>query len=171
MNENLRFAIQRSGASGLLALGYVILLSLPASAGNPFHHLLGCPAPDCIGKWCPDDYCPKRQPCVGVSLCFGCDDYCSKKAPCVRAPLCFGCDDYCKKCPPTVCNAPRCQSLKCGATKCNIATCDELPCDALSSTPSEPETNLGGADSAAMRHSSVQLPPVIVAKPGVAITK
>lgn len=135
MNERPRIAIHDTGVLGLQSLALIILLSLPAPAGNPGYEKI-CPGrvPNCAGKMCCDDYCPKREPCVGVSLCFRCDDYCAKKVPCVRAPLCFGCDDYCKKCPPKVCNTPRCQFLKCGSTQCSNATCDELPCDALAST-------------------------------------
>ena len=85
-----------------------------ASAAEPYHKLFGCPVPDCIGKWCRDDYCAKNEPCTSVPLCLQCDDYCSKKAPCVRVPLCFGCDDYRKKCLPKVCSPPRCEDLRCG---------------------------------------------------------
>ena len=171
MNESRRTAIHRTLILSLLALAYLSLLPLPASAADPLHKLLGCSVPDCIGRWCPDDYCPKRQPCVGVSLCFGCDDYCAKKEPCVCTPLCFGCDDYCKKCLPKVCTTPRCQSLRCGATQCDRAASDEWPCDALAGTLLQPEKNLGGAAPAAAEHSSLRLPPVIVAKPRAAVMK
>ena len=114
MDENARFAIAR--AVTLQVIAYIMLLSLPASARDPHRNLLGCPVPDCIGKWCRDDYCPKREPCVDVSLCFGRDDYCIKKAPFVCAPLSLRCDDYCKKCPPKVCRAPLSQYLKCGSS-------------------------------------------------------
>ena len=92
----------------------------PASAGNPRGQPVTGVVPDCIGKWCRDDYCRKDAPCVGVPLCFGCDDYCPKKAPCVCVPLGFCCDDYCKKCPPAVCRQPLCEYLKCGPPPCGV---------------------------------------------------
>ena len=89
-----------------------------AWAGEPWHELLGPCVPDCIGKWCRDDYCPKKEPCVCVPLRFQCDDYCAKKQPCVCPKLCFTCDNYCKKCLPKVCSPPRCDVLKCGPSCC-----------------------------------------------------
>jgi hypothetical protein len=131
MNDNSRVAVLRAGATYLQAIGCLVLLALPASAGDPLHDLLGCPVPGCIGKWCRADYCPKKEPCVCVPLRFGCDDYCGKTAPCVCAPLRFGCDDYRKKCLPKVCCVPHCQYLSCGPTgACGCADCDRLPCDA-----------------------------------------
>ena len=148
MNENPRFAIHRVGVRSLQALACLALLSLPASAGGPLDNLLGCGVPDCIGKWCPDDYCPKKEPCVGVSLCFGCDDYCPKNAPCVSARLCFGCDNYCEKCPPKVCSGPLCQYLKCGPSghSCGCAKCDQLPGDAYVAKPVEIKAQLNADD-------------------------
>ena len=128
MNETCRFAVSLSCA----------IACLTASAGNPFHRLLECqPVPDCIGRWCPDDYCSKKEPyvcvplrfecddycskkepCVCVPLRFQCDDYCSKKEPCVRPGLRFTCDDYCKKCIPKVRSSPRCDLLGCGSRCC-----------------------------------------------------
>jgi hypothetical protein len=137
MDENARFAIAR--AVTLQVIAYIMLLSLPASARDPHRNLLGCPVPDCIGKWCRDDYCPKQEPCVDVSLCFGCDDYRGKKAPCVCAPLSVRCDDYCKKCPPKVCRGPLGQYLRCG-TSCQPRGCDNcqpLPCDGFVGNPVE----------------------------------
>ena len=92
---------------------------LTASAGNPLHRLFDCQAvPDCVGRWCPDDYCSKKEPCVCVPLRFQCDDYCSKKEPCVCPGLRFTCDDYCNKCLPKVCSSPRCDALGCGSRCC-----------------------------------------------------
>ena len=178
MNEKPRFAIHRAGALNLQALACLVLLSLPASAGDPLHNLLGCPVPDCIGKWCPDDYCPKKEPCVGVSLCFGCDDYCGKKAPCVCAPLRFCCDDYCEKCPPKVCSGPLCQFLKCGSScrprECE--NCQKLPCDAYAAKPVETQEHLiaDGDDQLfdePLPAQSQRLPPVIVRLPDFKLTK
>ena len=131
MNQNPRFAIDRAGALGWLAVAYLLLLTLPASAREPLHHLLGRPVPDCIGRWCQDDYCAKKAPSVCLPLYFGCDDYCGKQAPCVSAPLCFGCDDYCAKCPPKVCHGPLCQNLQCGPSRqpCGCTNCDTMPCE------------------------------------------
>jgi hypothetical protein len=144
MNENSRSAIHRAGTFSVQAIACLVLLSRPASAGDPRHYLPWCPAPDCIGKWCPDDYCPKKEPCVGVSLRFGCDDYCGKKAPCVCAPLRFCCDDYCKKCPPKVCSGPLGRYLRCGSS-CRPRGCvhgQHLSCTASAANPVETQQPL-----------------------------
>lgn len=88
--------------------------------GNDFFgsHWLDSCVPDCIRKYCCDDYCPKKEPCVCAPLCFRCDDYCPKRLPCVCAPLSYRCDDYCPKCLPKVCCAPNCQHLQCGPPRC-----------------------------------------------------
>jgi hypothetical protein len=78
--------------------------------------------------WCPDDYCPKKAPCILPNV-HGCvDDYCPKKLPCVP-PNPRGClDDYCPKTCPiqlgsnsvpwyTGCPAQPCK--KAGCTKTN----------------------------------------------------
>jgi hypothetical protein len=56
---------------------------------------------DCCQRpcWCPDDYVPKRMPCVcPPKYCGRCDDYCPKSEPCIRPPCyCGCCDDYCPK--------------------------------------------------------------------------
>ena len=102
----------------------VILCCQTASAGNPLQKLLDCqPVVDCIGRWCPDDYCRKKEPSVCVPLCFGCDDYCGKKEPCVCPGLRFTCNDYCKKCLPKVCSSPRCDLLRCGPCDCGSSGC------------------------------------------------
>lgn len=99
----------------LVAVSMTACLTSPSLAGGFWHQLFasGCGVPDCIGKYCCDDYVPKRLPCVDVPLCFGCDDYCPKRLPCVDVPLCFGCDDYHPKCQPTI-QCPTCRDLKCG---------------------------------------------------------
>ncbi|WP_146599186.1 hypothetical protein [Novipirellula aureliae] len=86
--------------------------------------------PDCIGKWCPDDYCAKTEPCVRVPLCLQRDDYCPKTEPCVRVPLCFGPDDYEQKCLPKVCDSPRCDLLGDGLGS-NCSGRGEISCDGL----------------------------------------
>jgi len=50
-------------------------------------------------RWCLDDYCPKRMPCIRPpKYCGCCDDYCPKGMPCLRPPkYCGCCDDYCPK--------------------------------------------------------------------------
>ena len=111
----------------------VMLLANSAQAGEPCLRFLGCPVPDCIGKWCCDDYRAKCLPCVKVPLCFGCDDYCRKSLPRVCAPLCFTCDDYCKKCQPPVCRPPLLGTLRCVPERashgCNASSsehCDQV---------------------------------------------
>lgn len=100
-------------------LGLAIVLTSsfcysPAMAGDLLHRLVGGGVPDCVGKWCCPDYCPKTEPCVCVPLNFCCDDYCPKQEPCVCVPLNFCRDDYCPKCPPKACSPPLCENLKCG---------------------------------------------------------
>lgn len=89
------------------------LLTTSASAGG-FTHLL-CVSepclPNCVGKYCCDDYCSKCAPQVCPKLCFQCDDYCRKPIPCARPIKCFGCDDYCGK-PFQLCCPPKCD-FKC----------------------------------------------------------
>ena len=105
------------GMNRKLGLAIVLTSSLccsPAMAGDLLRGLVGCGVPDCVGKWCCDDYCPKQEPCVCVPLNFCCDDYCQKQEPCVCVPLNFCCDDYCPKCPPRACSPSLCENLKCG---------------------------------------------------------
>ena len=87
-------------------------------AGDPMFHLVTSCVPDCVGKWCCPDYCPKDEPCFCKSIKYCCDDYCPKQEPCVCAPLRFCCDDYCPKCPPAPCGHTSCESLKCGPPSC-----------------------------------------------------
>jgi hypothetical protein len=110
-----------------------------ARAGNPFHHLVGCSVPDCVGKWCCDDYCPKKEPCVCAPLAFCCDDYCPKKEPCVCTPLNFCCDDYCRKCLPKVCFPPLCDYLQCRPASCCASSASGSPCDCLATTSNKGE--------------------------------
>jgi hypothetical protein len=168
MNENPRSAIHRAGVRSFQALAYLVLLSLPAAADGPLNSLLGCPVPDCIGKWCRDDYCAKKVPCAAVPLCFGRDDYCSKKAPCVSVPLCFGCDNYRRKCLPKVCSRPLGQFLKFGssAQSCRCAKCNGLPRGVYVAKPVEATAPGPGGDEqligAPSRANPQQLRPVIV---------
>jgi hypothetical protein len=180
MNEKPQFAILRAGIRSLQALACLVLLSLPAAAGSPWDNLLGCGVPDCIGMWCRDDYCPKKEPCVRVPLCFGCDDYCSKKEPCVSAPLCFGCDDYRKKCPPKVCSGPLCQFLRCGCGSpgqpCGCAEFDKLPCDAYAAEQVEIKERLSVIDEDQMIDEQLEakpqpLPPIFVGASEFKLTK
>lgn len=122
------FIQRRSAAATFLVVASLSFLALPASADSPA--LLGYSVPDCvpdcIRKWCRDDYCRKSEPCVCVPLNFTCDDYCCKKEPRVCAPLCFGCDDYRKKCLPKVCSSPLLGFLRCGPSpqQCSCGKCD-----------------------------------------------
>jgi hypothetical protein len=65
--------------------------------------------------WCPDDYCPKRLPCVPPNPVGCVDDYCRKPLPCV-SPNAKGCaDDYCPKACPLFLG-PLCEPwYKCGS--------------------------------------------------------
>lgn len=124
-----------------VALFFATVLLVPhLKAGEPCRKFLGYPVPDCIGKWCCDDYKPKCLPCVKVPLCFGCDDYCRKSMPRVCTPLCFTCDDYCKKCQPPACRPPLLSTLrcvpKCGASRCT--TCSPSSCDQGNAMINEP---------------------------------
>jgi len=108
-----------------------LLLMTNVYAAEPCRKILGCPVPDCIGKWCCDDYKSKCLPCVKVPLCFGCDDYCRKSMPRVCTPLCFTCDDYCRKCQPPVCRPPLLSTLRCVPERsgCGSSTSSPGNCD------------------------------------------
>lgn len=76
----------------------VSFLTATANAGD------GCEAiwagycwPDCIKKYCCDDYQPKCLPPVKPVSCYTCDDYCQKPIPCAQPVGCYVWDDYCKK--------------------------------------------------------------------------
>lgn len=132
-------------------LGCVLLLAAfmgcttTASAGNPLDGLFGLHVPDtadCVGKWCPDDYCPKPEPCADSKLRFLCDDYCPKPAPCVRSQLCFTFDNFRRKCLPKICFAPRCADLSCQPGKCG--SCADPTCH--QPTPAESQVQPGMRD-------------------------
>ncbi len=102
-----------------LVLGMVVTSSAQAGNARP-PVLLGfgtyC-VPNCIAKWCCDDYRPKCEPGVCGVKQFCCDDYCPKCEPCVRGVKRFCCDDYLPKCMPKVCAqpcGPNAHNLKCG---------------------------------------------------------
>ncbi len=63
--------------------------------------------PDCVGKFCCDDYCAKPLPCLPLGKTrFDCDDYCRKPIPCQPAgKTTTFCDEYCRKPLPPVCYA------------------------------------------------------------------
>lgn len=63
--------------------------------------------PDCVGKFCCDDYCAKPLPCLPVGkMGFACDDYCRQPLPCPPfGKTGFCCDDYCRKPQPPPCFA------------------------------------------------------------------
>ncbi len=90
------------GATSQL-LGGEPLLKLP--------HWLGC-WPDCVGRFCCDDYRSKPLPCLHRGVCLECDDYCRKPLPCAQPikPLCFS--DYCPKPLPWTCRLPS-KELRC----------------------------------------------------------
>jgi hypothetical protein len=159
MSEKLRFVILLAGAMCSLTT---------ASAGEPCRKLFGCPVPDCIGKWCCDDYRPKNEPCVCVPLRFGCDDYCAKKVPCVRAPLCFGCDDYRKKCLPKVCTKPLYQFLRCGPSRvqCGCGDCGGSTCDGSLASNVKVERATAGSATERIAARAEQVDDRAIEKPG-----
>ena len=66
--------------------------------------------PECVRKYCCDDYRPKTVPCTRGVKTKCCDHYCGKPIPCVRE-VCTVCNDYRAKCQPKVpCPA---RELKC----------------------------------------------------------
>src|SRR5262245_32864567 len=74
--------------------------------------LHGVAVPNCVCKYCCDDYCPKPLPCVCGIRNFCCDDYCAKPYPCPACVKASCCDDYCPKCPPRIFCPPN-SNLKC----------------------------------------------------------
>ncbi|MAI31312.1 MAG: hypothetical protein CBE00_02660 [Planctomycetaceae bacterium TMED240] len=141
-----------------IALGFMTILLVPnANAGEPGWKFLGCPVPDCIGKWCCDDYRVKSPPCVKLPLCFGCDDYCGKSMPRVCAPLCFTCDDYCKKGQPPVCRPPFLSTLRCfpqrGTSACS--TCSSGGSDVGNGTGMRLKPSLASLEKVGGRRSAV----------------
>ena len=99
----------------------VVYLWMPSAitAQDTFPELKhGLCIPDCIRKWCYDDYCPKPIPCPIDVKCFGCDCYQPKRLPCPIDVNCFRCDDYgCKPFPHLCC--PPSHYLKC-ARRCGV---------------------------------------------------
>ena len=86
------------GASDLLAQSSKIQVVADSTASE----CRSCEGNSLRTWWCPDDYRPKRMPCVLPPSCGRlCDDYCGKRMPCVLPPSCGGlCDDYCPKAEP-----------------------------------------------------------------------
>ena len=68
--------------------------------------------PDCVEKFCCDDYQAKPLPCAAGVKCFECPDYCPKPLPCAAPVNAFCCDDYCRKRLPPVC-CPSDKTLRC----------------------------------------------------------
>jgi hypothetical protein len=66
---------------------------------------------------CPDNYCPKPQPCVPGAPWGCCDDYCPKPMPCAQPLRYCGPDDYCPK--PCCLYLPPCWPTwySCGAAR------------------------------------------------------
>jgi len=83
--------------------------------------------PDCVRKYCCDDYRSKSVPCTRRVMTKCCDNYCGKPTPCVRE-ICTVCNDYCSKCPPKV-------SCPARDLKCNEGyACDRCESSASSKT-------------------------------------
>ena len=94
----------------------MIWIESPATAGSLLPKALHC-WPDCVGKFCCDDYCPKPPPCAKRVKCFRCPDYCSKYAPCPISVKRGGCPDYCRKPVPCLTCPPPCIDLQCLPSK------------------------------------------------------
>lgn len=91
--------------------------------------------PDCIGKYCCDDYCVKPLPAVCPVKCFCCDDYCPKPLPCIYPVKCFVCDDYCPKpLPCFIC--PKCNDYKCVPT-CSCPKCQAVRAKMFEHAPAD----------------------------------
>ena len=94
------------------SIGFLVLLVLSAGllgraeAAGPSWWPWPCHGPHC--PTCPDDYCPKRLPCVCPEKCHGANDYCPKPLPAVCPVKCFLKNDYCPKdsCIPIPCCWP-----------------------------------------------------------------
>ena len=91
----------------LLVSGLALGLVSQAGAGDFWQGLLNGTAcwPDCVGKYCCDDYVAKCPPYPRPVCCFQCNDYCRKCPPLSKPVNCFTSNDYCRKlfrfwCPP-----------------------------------------------------------------------
>jgi hypothetical protein len=72
---------------------------------------------------CPDDYCPKPEPCVRCVPRSCCpDDYCPKPQPCVPCVPRSCCPDtYCPKPAPNLCIPLNRDFQRCGGCGCDSA--------------------------------------------------
>lgn len=99
----------------IIALAVSVGIISPASAIEPMLKLAGdrnC-WPDCLGKYCCDDYHPKPLPCAAGVQCFECPDFCRKPFPCLPpVKTAFRCDDFCPKPLPPICG-PSPKNLRC----------------------------------------------------------
>jgi len=93
-----------------IALAVVLTVALTGLAGaqafEPLTWLSGHAKcwPNCVGKFCCDDYDGKPLPCAVGANCFDCADYCPKPLPCLPAvKAAFCCDDFCPKPLPPTC--------------------------------------------------------------------
>lgn len=97
-----------------ITLTIALLTLAQAQAFEPFAWLSGhtrC-RPNCVGKFCCDDYDGKPLPCAVGANCFECADYCAKPRPCLPAGNSFCCDDFCPKPLPPICCA-NAKQLRC----------------------------------------------------------
>ena len=106
------------GVIALLAAACLGAAISAATAGQPLWKLphVGPRVPDCIGKYCCDDYHRKPLPCPPPKVCLECPDYCGKPLPCVPPVKAFCCDDFCPKPLPPLCCGPI-QPLHCAADR------------------------------------------------------
>ena len=83
------FAPKTAAMMRLLPLTLLILACSTATLASG--GVFGCKVdvPDCIGKYCCDDYCGKPLPSTRGVCCFGCNDYCGKPLPSARGVCCF----------------------------------------------------------------------------------
>jgi hypothetical protein len=115
----MRRAIVVGRARLLPSLGFVLAVAI---AHNTLSAEIG-PATRCCETYrcrtCPDNYCPKPQPCVPCAPLGCCNDYCPKPLPCLPCPLCYCApNDYCPK--PYCLNLSPCWPAwyTCGAMNC-----------------------------------------------------
>jgi hypothetical protein len=106
--------MNRNTLAMLLAFGFLSTSPVAAKEGSLFD--FGACLPNCISKYCCDDYCPKPVPEVRKNCRYSCDDYFPKPLPCARPVRCFRCDDYCPKPLPPI-HCPCNQGLSCGRSE------------------------------------------------------
>jgi len=122
----------------LIAITFTAGMTSQLSAFEPIVKLSGhwkC-WPDCVGKYCCDDYRPKPKPCAVGVKCFDCPDYCPKPFPCsTPGKASFCCDDFCRKPLPPHCRTSsknfRCVPSRLSPTYMTVPKKEKPPTAAL----------------------------------------